>query len=333
MIEIADMAKPATRSRVVNNRNVAWEQRLTDKGFEYDYVAKVPLSAIRRHPESQARMQDSPKELVELYASQIQAGSVFPPILAWADPSRPDDYALLDGNARTAANNKINPNGTIDAYIIKNITNLEDAVIASSIPNTWNGNPYTRAERENIALTMHKRDYSATTIARELGVTQATLAKLIASADFDRRAEALGMEDVDLPSAVKVQAVKVIDDSVFDALVRLCDDSGMPVSDVSRLVRETGESRSEADRLKLVADQRTERAEQIAQKRAGRNVARIPSQESLMVIGRLVALCEKHPDKAMWVPIKAELRDEWADKISHARDCLGALLAAYAEAS
>ncbi len=333
MAEIAVMAKSSARSRVVNNRNIAWEQRLSDKGFEYEYVAKVPLSAIARHPESQARMEDSPKELVELYATQIQAGAVFPPILAWADPNRPDDYVLLDGNARTAANNKLNANGTIDAYIIKNITNIEDAIIASAIPNTWNGNPYTRSEREKIALTMHKRDYSATTIARELGMTQSALARLIASADFDRRAEALGIEDLELPTSVKVQVVKVSDNSVFEAIVRLSDDSGMAIADVSRIVRETSECRSEAERLKLVADQRAERADQITQKRAGRNVAKVPSQESLMVIGRLVAMCEKHPDKSAWVPIKAELREEWVEKISHARDCLEALLAAYNEAS
>lgn len=310
----------------------AWEDAMTKKGYSFRFETSVPMEKIDKHPSSQARVKASPRDIVNIYATQMKEGAQFPPLVCWDDPKYPDAYALLDGNTRFAARQTFDPKGNVDTYVLFDLQSDDEAVVASAIPNLNNGVPYGRDERHRLALVMLKLNYSNETIAKETGLSVATVLRIQGVENFEARRKKLGLDPTRLDKTAKTSVVVVPDDAVFRDLVELADAAKMSVADVKTLVKSTLSAGSEVERLQIVTNDRKDRAKQIADALAGKNATQPPMHESLMALGRLVKLCQNYPVKADWVPASEEKREEWLPRIVALRGCIDDLITAYEDA-
>jgi hypothetical protein len=321
----------AKRTAVAENRYPPYEEKLRAhgkvEGVDWRYVGSVPLSDITRYPDSQARIRLAGPEVIKAYMEKMKAGEVFPPLVLGDDET--PDYLVLDGNNRLESKKRAGLTHT-DAYIVTLGPDKNEAVYLSGLFNTINGvalnkEEILRAVRAARALTPPMSDAR---IVKDYGVAPSRLSRISAVDAYDARAATLGLT-TDIPESTKVPLSRFGDDSVLRAALDLALDAELKVRDIASLVKAAAAATSEADRLKVIADERETLAPTIAAVASGRISTAPPSKDSLLAFGRLHKLMGRFPDPAEWVPIRDETRDDWAARIAEIHDFLGRLVDAY----
>jgi hypothetical protein len=296
------------------NMNTAYEEKLTSYGATYTYRPNIPLVSIQRYADAQARMRLSGSDVVNQYAEMMKHGQQFPPLVV-AQDGVDGTFMLLDGNTRKAAYEKRGIQEA-DAYIITGVHDLNDLVYLSSLFNGLNGVQLTKEEKYRAIRAAKNSPMPMTDsrISRDLGIPASMVNRLVRQ---DRAVERLGVLrlPVDFSADTLVAVGDVGDDSVLGEVVRLVKDANLRGADVKDLVRTLSGKTSEAERLQVVADERTALAPVIAGVATGRSTSTPPAKDSLMAFGRLSNLLARHPDPEEWVPVRQETRDEWLPKI------------------
>lgn len=299
------------RSAKESNRNPSYEEEFAFLGIQYRYVATVELEDIERHPDSQARIRESGLPVVQQYARKMKEGQIYPPVTLWQDGS--DGYFLVDGNTRVAAKRR-NGTGTTDAYIL-DLADKDQAVTISATLNTLNGAQLNRDELQRAMMAMTRLGLTNKTIARKLGIPSAQVTRALAAEEFDKRAAVQWpvAEEVkaQLPRTMKARINTVADDAVFADLASLVVDADLTSKDLTPLLSGISTAGSEADRLQVIADERQNRAADIARVATGRTVKGSPILESTRAFGTLRKLMEDYAEPQQWVPANDDKRLEW----------------------
>lgn len=316
----------ARRTAKATNSYAPYEDKLNARGAKWRYVASVPLVDITRYPDAQARQRLSGSKTVNEYATKMQQGEVFPPLVIGEDGTV--GYMMLDGNTRKAADEKLGRTHT-DAYIVE-IHDSNEALYLSALFNTIGPVPLTddeilRAIRAGLAMNP---PMSGKTLAQDLGRTPLYISRIAQADAYDQRAERLGMAK-DIPAQAKRILVQIPDDSVLQDAVALTLDAELKSTDLTALVKEIGKQGSEADRRRVVADDRIDRQTVIQHIASGRTTTAPPAKDSLMAFGRIHTLMGKFPDVDDWVPVRQETRDAWIGKIQEIEVFLADLSIAY----
>ena len=319
-LEVIDLAPAPTmptspsrrRSAKESNRNASYEEEFAFLGIPYRYVATVGLEDIERHPDSQARIRESGLPVVQQYARKMKEGQIYPPVTLWQDGS--DGYFLVDGNTRVAAKRR-NGTGTTDAYILE-LNDKDQAVAISANLNTLNGAQLNRDELQRAMMAMTRLGLTNKTIARKLGIPAAQVTRALAAEEFDKRAAVQWPvpEEVkdQLPRTMKARINTVADDAVFAELSNLVVDADLTSKDLTPLLSGISSAGSEADRIKVIADERQNRAADIARVATGRTVKGSPILESTRAFGTLRKLMEDYENPQQWVPASDDKRLEWS---------------------
>jgi hypothetical protein len=145
----------------------------------------LPIDKIRRDGGTQIRLQIDPAKVAE-YAEMIGAGIITVHGLVFYDGS---DYWLGDGFHRCAGLIELK---RTHAHVEVRAGTRRDAVLyAATQANNKHGLPLTKEDRRNAALTLLRdADWSAWTdreIARRVGLTHPTVAKLRVQVEDERR--------------------------------------------------------------------------------------------------------------------------------------------------
>jgi len=313
---------------VKENRYLPYEAKLDAHGATYTYVASVPLADITRYPDAQARIRIAGSSKIGEYAEKVKQGEVFPPLVLGEDGS--PDYMLLDGNTRKFAYEKLGRTHT-DAYIVTGIASNDAAIYLSGLFNGTNGVPLAREEVLRVVRAGKAEGMADTRIAKDYGIKPTFVNRLVTIDRFDTRAKGLGLT-TDIPADTKTALASVADDSVLRSLLDLTLDADLKGKDVRTIVKEIAGKGSEADRLKVVSDERTDRAPSITAVATGRTTTAPPSKDSLMAFGRIHSLMGKFPNPDLWVPVRQDTRDDWYPKLQDIEAFLGGLLAEYQKA-
>jgi hypothetical protein len=318
------------RTAVGENRYAPYEAKMDANNITYRYVALVPLTDVSRYADTQARLRIAGTSTVNTYAEKMRQGEVFPPIILWEDGR--DGYCLLDGNTRDMAMRKLGRTHT-DAYIVSGLEDDNHAIYVSSLFNTINGvslakDEILRAIRAGKALTNPMSDAR---LAKDLGVPASRISRLTSIERFNERADQLGLA-TEVPEDTKIALAPVVDDSVLRELHTLVLDADLKGKDIRPIVRDVSVKGSEAERLKVVTEERVALAPTIQSVAAGRTTTAPPSKDSLMAFGRIHALMGKFSDVSLFVPVRQDTRDEWYPKIQAIHDFIGELVTAYENA-
>ena len=310
---VATMPTSSSRRRSAreSNRNASYEDEFTSLGVEFRYVASVELDDIERHPDSQARIRESGLPIVQQYARKMKEGQIYPPVTLWQDGS--DGYFLVDGNTRVAAKRRNNM-GTTDAYILE-LGDKDTAVAISASLNTLNGAQLNREELQRAMMAMTRVGLHNKTIARKLGIPAQQVTRALAAEEFDKRAATQWpvADDVKerLGRTMKARINTVADDKVFADLASLVVDAELGAKEVTPLLSSIKAAGSEAERIKVIADERINRAVDIDRVATGRTTKGTPILESTRAFGSLRKLMEDYQNPMQWVPASDEKRLEW----------------------
>lgn len=313
----------------MDHRDERIEKILTDHAVDFEYRDAVPIAEIVRHPESQSRLRQVDKARVAQYAGVLRAGQdPFPPVVVNKDGY--DGFRIIDGDGRISARRKRRM-ADVPAYIVQ-LSDDAECIYLSAIFNAKHGQPLIKAERDRAvraALAIKENPPNEEQIARDYGVSRASIVRLREGDAAARRLSNLGV-DPDPISQSHLKALnKLADDAVLVQSALLITDADLGVRETETMLAAIGSATSEADRLKVVAAEREDRAEAIKARSAGRVPAGLPVSDSRLILGRLLSLIDHYPNVDQWVPHSKEHLDAWTPKVHAAADFLAELAEAY----
>jgi hypothetical protein len=299
------------RTARAENRFIPYEDEFKALGVRFEYAGVVDIAEIERHPDSQSRIRETGRAAITAMSVSMKAGQIFPPPTIW--PDGVDGYSLLDGNTRVAAKRKLGI-GATDAYIVE-VDDKDDAVTLSAVLNALNGQPLNKEERDRAMMSMARKGFDNKTISKKLGIPTSAITRALASQSYDERADRIGLDPTiadAVPKSIKARIQPLADDAVFTALSALFVEGDLTSNDLTPVLVDLKAAGSEADRLKVISDERANRAADIVRVSTGRSTKGSPVLESTRAVGSLVKLMATHPTPMSWVPASEDKRIEWA---------------------
>ena len=140
-------------------------------------IQQIKTNGIRVDMGTQTR-EAVDDDVVQEYATAMEAGAVFPPIVVFYIEAQ-GEYVLVDGYHRLLAHRRVWPDRAIDAEVLEG--NIYDAQWYSYGANTAHGlrrKPGDKARAINAALLHpHGAELSDRQIAKHVGVDHVTVAK------------------------------------------------------------------------------------------------------------------------------------------------------------
>ena len=292
-------------------------------------VQSIKVADIERQPDSQSRIGNTPSWRVNELAAKWKAEAPLPPIIVWEDGV--EGYLLVDGNTRTAAKRKAygsDPDVEINAYVV-DLKSKTQALVLSAVFNAQGPMPLNRAERKRAILAnmdLGGDAMSAKTLARDFGFAPAEITRITKTQRAKDRLSGEGLNIDGLTDTALRQINELGDDAVRQEAVDLVRDAQMVGTDITALVKEIKTKGSEAERLKVVADERTARDSDIEAAKVGKVVKGSPVTQAAMAYGRMNALIRDYSKPADWVPSDADRRREAKDRITTITDFLSRVL-------
>ncbi len=276
---------PAVRNTRTQHpaRSPQVEQMLKARGLDFEFEANLAIADIREAEGMQVRVPEhrAQNEQVTKYATAMSHGAVFPAIVV------NESYEKIDGNTRLAAKRK-NKTETIAAYIVYGITPVEGRSLSVEL-NQSNGLAMTDPEIRNfiVGAVREGQSLEVRTLARITGARELKIARWIAEARFEDRAQAEEIEIGSLPASTRAALNSIRLDSVFTDLTKLAVDAKLPAAEVKRLVSNVNGAPSERESLDIVTAERQARADEIRAIASGFSTAR-RSRGSAQHIGGLL---------------------------------------------
>jgi hypothetical protein len=312
------------RTAKTDNRRADIEQILTAHGVTFTYKGVVLITEIERHKESQSRLRDTDKALVKEYVEKMKQGAIFPPVILWEDGY--EGYGIVDGNTRVEAK-KARKETTVDAYIV-NVSDSNEAIYVSAIFNATHGQRLSKEEIHHAVIAAGLMDNPPTNeqLAKDYGLTVQMVSSVQNIHRVTGELTALGIDPVAIADSAKVSLAKLADTAVKRDLANLIIDSDMKQTEIRHLCNEISKQGSEADRLRVVAEARSDRAAQITAKKTGRVVKNQPIGRISMAMGLILSVKDANPAPEQWIPVDDARRADLLEKYTSVRDWLNSVI-------
>lgn len=295
-------------------RHAAYEAKFKAFGVTFTLDPDVPLDSIRITEKTQVRSasQLAPQDQVNLYAIQMAAGEVFPPVVIW-------NNLLLDGNTRLHAERKAGHASTA-AYRVE-CRNEDHAKDLAAAINQTNGRRLNPEEARNRAVSMLDSGYSDAFIARELGMEATKVRRWRREEDARLHAERLDLATPfsTISATNRAKLADISHDGPFKAIVTALSTYDVPSRDFNEMVEATRKASSDDEAIKLV-EERTENYEPRGTRRYGRG-PKVTAREAYRGIGMLT----NHP-VSYWVDLteKETAVEKWQSLVKLAQGVLQA---------
>lgn len=217
-------------------------------GVPFELVEEFPIEQIVFNRNVQVREKDiAPTHRVRRYEEQMNAGTVFPPLVI-----RKQDKALLDGNTRLAAYNRIGRAAT--AVYVVDPRNDNTAVILAASLNQLGGADLHPDEARAAALKMSRQGFSVAAISKEIGVSGAKITRWQNVEAGRKHAERLGQSDAfdDLSQNNQETLAKVSRDGAFVELLKVMTEQQPKTPELKDLVKRVNVAGSDDEALEDV---------------------------------------------------------------------------------
>jgi|GEM_PF-3078306 len=236
---------------VAVNRDTRVEGLLNEWQLPFELDAAFPLARVKVEETTQIRSEAhrAPKGTVDQYATHMNHGAVFPPIVVSTDGR------LIDGNARLAAA-RILKLKTFPTYKVK-FPHLGIAKMIGAALNQLGGDRLADDEIIIAAEAMMDEGYADEAIARTLGRSVSHVRNVRRDRLFRESADRIGLSKVRLPKAVARVLAGISHDEPLKAAIALVHRANPAMKDVSRLVNDVEKTRSDADALAVIQNTET----------------------------------------------------------------------------
>ena len=269
--------------------SVQIEERLAARHIDYRFEPNLSIDAIVDVEGHQVRLIEhrAPTEMVTRYAQQMKAGALFPAIVV------NERGELIDGNTRRCAALKAG-HSTIPAYICRGLTRLQARALSVEL-NQANGLAMDEKELQAYvrSAVLEGQTLDTKTCARITGVRPSKLERWKAQAQFDQRANQVGIRDADravLPDGVRAALNSIRLVPVLKEAAAVAAAARMPVTAVRSMVTRVNAATSEGAALGVVADERAAREDDIRAIASGFAARRRVGHRSRMHIAALLKL-------------------------------------------
>jgi ParB-like chromosome segregation protein Spo0J len=231
-------------------------------------LKSLPLMTINkeRSLHNQSRFVPLNDDTVVTYASAMERGDVFPPIVVYKDRT---GYVVIDGNHRFAAKEMQNAN-TVDAYVVENASELQIQTMTFE-SNAKHGLPSSHEERLQHALFLVELGVTQVDAAAMVNVPLQSVKNAYEAARADRRLGELGIErwnTIQKHSRRRLYSIR--NDNVAQAASRLVVESKMNTGDINDMVTAINKETTEAAQMAVVDTLRQRHQAVIASTAGGR---------------------------------------------------------------
>lgn len=210
-------------------------------GIPFELVEEFLLADIVRKPEVQVRAKrTAPKGRTARYEEQMKAGATFPPLVV-----RKHDYALVDGNTRLQAYNRIG-RAAVPVYLVEPRNDAATIILGGAL-NQLGGAELDPEEARKAAVLMSRMGMVGASIAKELGVSARRVFTWTQIDAAHKHAEELGMEPEFEALSQNSQEVlgKVNRDLVFTELLNGLGHKKPKMPELKELVKRVNEASSD----------------------------------------------------------------------------------------
>lgn len=233
---------------------------------------------------NQARFQSLDEDTVVLYASAMERGDRFPPIVVYRDRGA---YVVIDGNHRVEATS-LNSQDTILAYVLDNLSNTQIQTMTFEA-NAKHGLPSTVEERIAHGLYLTDMGVSHKDAAAMVNVPLHQLQKEIERARADRRLGVVGVERWETIAQGARQRMDAIrNDNVLRAAARLGVEARLNTVVVNEMVTAINRENTEDGQMSVIDEWRDRYATNVSTTAGGR----VPTPKALGRLSRSLAYSE-----------------------------------------
>jgi hypothetical protein len=235
-----------------------------DWQFEYEYPTPTD---VRRRVQVRDDKHYAPAEAITTMVAAMKRGDDIPPIVVT------EDGYIVDGNTRVRAAQRAEFPHTRAIVLNEKWEGASEGVrrrltVLGAGANARNGRGIDRDEIRNAVLVIAPgQNYTATRIAALMGVTERMVNDVLAEHRARERAEKAGIHVNGSLPASQLRRLGGASDKLNTApyveLVKLTQDAGLTVSELSGLIAKVRGADSDEAALKLLADERAARREQI----------------------------------------------------------------------
>ncbi len=230
----------------------ALEAKLIEWGLTYSVELELPIADIVVSDDNQIRSTGrAPKDRVDEYRMQMQAGTIFPPILI-----RTPGNILIDGNTRIEAAKKVGRR-TMPVLLVDTKTEAMHKILAASV-NQMGGQRLTPEDAHAAAQLMLRLEYTDAAISRETGRDQSQVRKWRTQEDVLKRAAAL---DIDLTDVTRTTIETLADirlEQPFIEAAKLFTEIRPKPKESREIVGQVVQAASEEAAIQVVTDLRAE---------------------------------------------------------------------------
>lgn len=279
-------------------RDPATEQWLDERHVEWRYDPAIPVDTIDQAASlaNQARLEALDPDTVDRYTADMQAGHVFPPVVAHQRTTRTRKLVLVGGNHRLAAARAAGLT-TLPGYIIT--AEPETVLVLTYEDNRRHGLPPSDAER--VAQAIHLIDtgnYTQEAAAAIVGIPAPKISQARSIVKADRRATDLGLGPsfCSMPKQSRYALGQLRSDPVFEQAARLASSAGMTTAAVADLVRTLNTAASDEAALMVIGGELEERRTQI-QRKGGGTKTKTSANAKTRLSGALVAIQFSKPSE------------------------------------
>jgi len=232
-------------------RDTRIEGLLTEWQLPFELESAFAITRIKIEDTTQIRSEvhRAPKGTVEQYATHMNHGAIFPPVVISTDGR------LIDGNARLAAA-RLLKRKTFPAYKVK-FPHLGIAKMIGAALNQLGGDRLADDEIIVAAEAMMDEGYADDAIARTLGRSVSHVRNVRRDRMFRESADRIGVGKVKIPKAVARVLAGISHDEPLKAAIALVQRANPAMKDVSRMVNEVEKTRSDADALAVIQNTET----------------------------------------------------------------------------
>ena len=263
---------PATSRQNLPEWAVAAFDLCTQIGFKPKFDHDYPTPDFHKRVQVRAEKHVAPASEVTKYAASMQRGEKFPPAIMTRDGF------LVDGATRAGAAAK-NKFPTLPALVLDEdyegaSEQVQQRLFALGAAfNVRNGKGIDRSEIRKVVERIGQNPlYDATRIAALLGVTEGMVRGILYEKKSRDRATKLGIDVEDRLTASQLRIIgraeKNVNDAPLGELLGLTLDAGLAHKEITALLRAMKDAKSDDGALKLLANERAARHEQIATRRA-----------------------------------------------------------------
>jgi len=283
-------------------RDTRIEALLDEWGLPYELDLNFPLSRLKLEPATQIRAKDhqAPTSTVEEYTTHMRHGAVFPPIIVSAT------NILVDGNTRIAAAQRL-ARKTFAAYKVK-FAQLGQAKMLAAAINQMGGDRLTEDEIVAAAEIMLEAGHGDEAVARWLGRSISHVRNVRKDRTFREAAERTGLANVKLPKQTQRTLASIAHDEPFRAAVEIVAQAKPSTKDVSELVKQIEQTRSDADALAAIQTVAAKWGP-VTGPPPRQSLSKSHAKKALRLVNDLLAISENPPDFVM--PDNAEAATSW----------------------